>query len=39
VTFLAALAEIAGIAIMNARLHERTRHDLSFWTATLGYLK
>jgi hypothetical protein len=24
---------------MNARLHERTRHDLSFWTATLGYLK
>jgi GAF domain-containing protein len=39
VTFLAALAEIAGISIMNARLHEKTQHDLSFWTATLGYLR
>lgn len=38
VTFLAALAEIAGIAIMNTRLYEETRNDLSFWTATLGYL-
>ncbi len=39
VTFLAALAEIAGIAILNARLYERTRNDLSFWTATVGYLQ
>jgi GAF domain-containing protein len=39
VTFLAALAEIAGIAIMNTRLHEKTQYDLSFWTATLGYLQ
>jgi len=39
VTFLAALAEIAGIAIMDAKLYEATRNDLSFWTATLGYLQ
>ncbi|BCR03878.1 hypothetical protein DESUT3_09470 [Desulfuromonas versatilis] len=39
VAFLSALAEIAGVAIMNARLYEETRYDLSFWTATLGYLK
>lgn len=39
VTFLSALAEIAGIAILNARLYERTRNDLSFWTATMGYLR
>lgn len=39
VTFLSAIAEIAGIAIMNARLYEMTRNDLSFWTATLGYLQ
>lgn len=39
VTFLSALAEIAGIAIMNAKLLEATRNDLSFWTATLGYLQ
>lgn len=38
VAFLAALAEIAGIAIMNAKLYERTRYDLSFWEATLEYL-
>jgi GAF domain-containing protein len=39
VTFLAALAEIAGVAIMNARMYEKTRNDLSFWTATLGYMQ
>lgn len=38
-TFLAAIAEIAGIAIMNARMYEKTRNDLSFWTATLGYMQ
>lgn len=39
VTFLSALAEIAGVAIMNARIYEKTRNDLSFWTATLGYMQ
>lgn len=39
VTFLLALAEISGIAIVNARLYEKTRHDLSFWTASLEYLR
>jgi len=39
VTFLSALAEIAGIAIMDAKLYEATRNDISFWTATLGYLQ
>ncbi|MBE0617954.1 MAG: GAF domain-containing protein [Proteobacteria bacterium] len=38
VAFLSALAEIAGIALMNARLYERTRYDLSFWQATVSYL-
>jgi len=36
--FLSALAEIAGIAFMNARLYEQTAYDLSFWQATLNYL-
>jgi len=39
ITFLLALAEIAGVAIMNARLYEKTRNDLSFWAATLGYMQ
>ncbi len=39
VTFLAAVAEIAGIVIKNARLYEKTQYDLSFWKATLGYLE
>jgi GAF domain-containing protein len=39
VTFLAAVAEIAGIAIMDAKLYQATRNDLSFWNATLGYLQ
>jgi len=39
VTFLSAVAEIAGIVIMNAKLYEQAQYDLSFWNATLGYLK
>lgn len=39
VTFLSAVAEIAGIVVMNAKLYEKTQYDLSFWNATLGYLK
>ncbi len=39
VTFLSAVAEIAGIVIMNAKLYEKTQYDLSFWNATLGYLE
>ncbi len=38
VAFLSALAEIAGVAIMNARLYERTQYDLAFWQATVEYL-
>jgi hypothetical protein len=30
---------IAGIAIMNARLYEKTKYDLSFWGATLDYFQ
>ena len=39
ISFLSALSVISGIAIMNARLYEKTRNDLSFWTATLGYMQ
>lgn len=39
VAFLSALAEIAGVAIMNARIYEKARNDLSFWTTTLGYMQ
>jgi GAF domain-containing protein len=39
VTFLSAVAEIAGVVIMNARLYEKTQYDLSFWKATLDYLQ
>ncbi|MCF6177858.1 MAG: GAF domain-containing protein [Geopsychrobacter sp.] len=39
ITFLTALAGISGVAIMNARYYEATRNDLSFWTATLGYMQ
>ena len=38
VAFLSAIAEMAGIAIINARLYERTKYDLSFWKTTMGYL-
>jgi signal transduction protein with GAF and PtsI domain len=37
--FLTAISVIAGIAIMNARLYEKTKYDLSFWGATLDYFK
>lgn len=39
IAFLSALAEIAGVGIMNARMYEKTRNDLSFWTTTLGYMQ
>lgn len=39
ITFLSALAEISGVAIMNARIYEQTHNDLSFWTATLNYMQ
>ena len=39
VTFLSAIASIAGVVIMNARLYEKTQYDLSFWNATLDYLQ
>ncbi len=39
IIFLSALAEISGVAIMNARLYEMTHNDLSFWTATLDYMQ
>ena len=38
VAFLSALAEMAGVAIINARMYEKTKYDLSFWKASLGYL-
>ena len=39
IVFLSAVAEISGVAIMNARLYEMTHNDLSFWTATLDYMQ
>jgi signal transduction protein with GAF and PtsI domain len=38
VAFLSAVAEIAGIVIMNAKLYEKTHYNLMFWQATLDYL-
>jgi len=38
VAFLSAAAELAGLAIINARLYEKTKYDLSFWKTTLKYL-
>ena len=37
--FLTAIATISGIAIMNARLYEKTKYDRSFWEATLDYFQ
>lgn len=37
--FLTAITMISGIAIMNARLYEKTKYDRSFWGATLDYLQ
>ena len=39
VIFLSAVAEIAGIVIMNAKLYEKTQYDLSFWKTTLDYME
>jgi len=39
VAFLSAIAMISGIAIMNVRLYEKTKYDLSFWGATLDYFQ
>jgi len=39
VAFLTAIAMISGIAIVNARLYEKTKYDLSFWGATLDYFQ
>lgn len=39
VAFLTALGEIAGVAIMDARLYENSHYDLNFWRATLSYIK
>jgi signal transduction protein with GAF and PtsI domain len=39
VAFLTAIAMISGIAIMNAKLYEKTKYDLSFWGATLDYFQ
>lgn len=36
--FLSAVAALAGLAIINARLYEKTKYDLSFWKTTLEYL-
>lgn len=38
VAFLSAVAEIAGVVIMNARLYEKTHYDFLFWQTTLEYL-
>ncbi len=37
--FLTAIATISGIAIMNARLYEKTKYDRSFWEDTLDYFR
>ena len=39
ITFLSAIAQIAGVAIMNVKMYEKTSHDLSFWTTTLDYIQ
>ncbi len=36
--FLTGMAELAGLAIINAKLYEKTKYDLSFWKTTLEYL-
>ncbi len=38
VDFAKALAEISGIAIINAKLHQERTDDIAFWKATLEYL-
>ena len=36
--FAKVLAEIGGIAIINAKLHQERTTDITFWKATLDYL-
>jgi signal transduction protein with GAF and PtsI domain len=38
IEFAKVLAEIAGIAIVNARLYQERTNDLTFWKTTLDYL-
>jgi len=38
IDFAKALAEISGIAIINAKLHQERTDDIAFWKATLEYL-
>jgi len=38
VAFLTGVAELAGLAIINAKLYEKTKYDLSYWMTTLEYL-
>jgi GAF domain-containing protein len=38
IEFAKVLAEIAGIAIVNARLYQERTNDISFWKTTLDYL-
>ncbi len=38
VEFIQALAEIGGIAVLNAKLYEARNNDYAFWNSTLRYL-
>lgn len=38
IEFAKALAEISGIGIINARLHQERTDEITFWKATLDYL-
>ncbi|NIQ39326.1 MAG: GAF domain-containing protein [Proteobacteria bacterium] len=38
IQFARVLAEIAGIAIINAKLYQERTNDIAFWKATLDYL-
>lgn len=38
IEFAKVLAEISGIAIINAKLHQERTDDIAFWKATLDYL-
>ncbi|HET6460592.1 MAG TPA: GAF domain-containing protein [Syntrophales bacterium] len=37
VAFLAGAAELASLAIINAKLYEKTKYDLSYWMTTQEY--
>ncbi|MFP3927860.1 MAG: GAF domain-containing protein [Desulfobacteraceae bacterium] len=38
IEFIKALAEMGGIAILNAHLYQAMKNDYAFWTSTLSYL-